>query len=175
MRSDQRWLLVTGGNLLILFLSIQVNHYLAAIPTSLFLFGLPVGFAALRLNLPQGLAATALIGFFYDTLTPFPLGTAFILFTTTFTIIYAIRSQFHREEAFSTLIVVLLANLFLFAAFSTVSAVTNGSAGHPGRLVVDLIVSQFALALTTGWFFAFQIAILELFGIRLDEEQREAR
>jgi cell shape-determining protein MreD len=175
MRSDQRWLLVTGGNLLILFLTLQVNHYLATIPASLFLFGLPVGFAALRLNLNHGLAASALIGFFYDTLTPFPLGTAFILFTLTFTIVYAVRSRFHREEAFSAVIVVLLANLFLFAAFSSVSAVLNGSAGHPGRLIVDLILSQIVAALATGWFFAFQIAILELFGIHLDEEQREAR
>lgn len=175
MISENRWMLVTGGNLLLLFLSVQVNHYLAAIPASLFLFGLPVGFAALRLSLNQGLTACALTGFFHDTLTPFPLGTGLILFATAFTLIHATRSRFRREEAFSTIIVVLLANLFLFAAFSMLNAILTGNAGHPGRLVIDLILSQVLVTLATGWFFSLQVAILELFGIHLDEEQREAR
>lgn len=175
MRSDHRWLLITGGNLLLLFLTIQLNHYLAAVPVSLFLFGLPIGFAALRLTLPQGLIATALTGLCFDTLTPFPLGSGLLLFSTTFTIIYAARSQFHREEAFSSIIVVLLANLFLFAAFSTIAIVTTGNAGHPANLIVNLIVSQLVVTGLTRWFFSFQLALLELFGINIEEEQREAR
>lgn len=175
MRSDHRWLLITGGNLLLLYLTIQLNHYLAAIPASLFLFGLPIAFAALRLSLSQGLVATVLTGLCYDTLTPFPPGSGLLLFSTTFTVIYAARSQFHREEAYSSIIVVLLANLFLIAAFATIAIVTMGSAGHPINLVVNLIASQLAVAGLTRWFFAFQMALLELFGIHIEEEQREAR
>lgn len=175
MRSDHRWLLITGGNLVLLYLTIQVNHYLAAVPVSLFLFGLPIAFAALRLNLSQGMIATILTGLCYDALTPFPPGTGLLLFSTTFTVIFAARSQFHREEAYSTIIVVLLANLFLFAAFSTVAIVTIGSAGYPIILVVNFVASQLAVAGLTRWFFAFQMALLGLFGIHLEEEQREAR
>jgi hypothetical protein len=175
MRSDHRWLLITGGSLFLFYLSIQLNHYLAAVPVSLFLFGLPIAFAALRLNLSQGLTATVLTGLCYDALTPFPPGSGLLLFSTTFTVIYAARSQFHREEAFSSIIVVLLANLFLIAAFTTIAIVTTGSAGHPANLVVNLIASQLAVAALTRWFFAFQMALLELFGINLEEEQREAR
>ncbi len=174
MRSDHRWLLVTGGNLLLLFLTVQLNHYLAAVPVSLFLFGVPISFAALRLNLPQGLTATALTALCYDTLTPFPLGSALILFSVTFTVIFAARSQFHREEAFSTIMVVLMGNLFLFASFTTISIVTIGMGGYPANLIADLILSQLVACLITGWFFSFQMALLELFGINIEEEQREA-
>jgi hypothetical protein len=162
MRSDHRWLLVTGGNLLLLLLTIQCNHYLAAVPMSLFLFGLPIGFAALRLTLPQGLTTTALTGLCFDTLTPIPMGSSLLLFSAAFTIIYAARSQFHREEAFSSIIVVLLANLFLFAAFSTIAIVTTGSTGHPTSLIVNLIASQIAVSTLTPWFFSFQMTLLEL-------------
>ena len=175
MRNDLRWLIATGGNLLLMYLSLQVNHYLAAIPASVFLFGLPVGFAALRLTLGQGLAASAVTGLFYDTLTPFPLGVALVLFSITFTVIYTVRSQFHREEAFSSIIVALLANLFLFAAFSGVAAAIGGTPGHPANLITDLLMSQVLIAVICGWFFSFQIAFLALFGINIGKEQREAR
>ena len=175
MRNDLRWLIVVGGNLLLMYVSLQVNHYLAAIPASVFLFGLPIGFAALRLNLGQGLAASATTGFFYDTLTPFPLGTALVFFSIAFTIIHAVRSRFHREEAFSSVIVVLLANLFLFAAFSAAATTTTGSPGYPARLITDLLLSQILIAAICGWFFSLQLAFLELFGINIEEEQREAR
>jgi hypothetical protein len=175
MRNDLRWLIVTGGNLLLMYVSMQVNHYLAAIPASVFLFGLPIGFAALRLGLGQGLAASAATGLFYDTLTPFPLGTALIFFSVAFTVIYAVRSRFHREEAFSSIIVVLLANLFLFAALSGVATAMTGSPGYPASLITDLLISQILIAVVCGWFFSFQMAFLELFGINIEEEQREAR
>ena len=175
MRNDLRWLIVAGGNLLLMYVFMQVNHYLAAIPASVFLFGLPIGFAALRLGLGQGLAASAATGFFFDTLTPFPLGTALIFFSIAFTVIYAIRSRFHREEAFSSIIVVLLANLFLFAAFSGVATVMTGSPGYPASLIADLLISQILIAVICGWFFSFQLAFMELFGINIEEEQREAR
>jgi len=175
MSNDLRWLIAAGGNLLLMYLSVQANHYLAAIPASVFLFGLPIGFAALRLSLGQGLTAAAVTGLFYDTLTPFPLGIALIFFSTTFTVIYTVRSRFHREEAFSSVIVVLLANLFLFAAFSAVATTTTGSPGHPARLITDLLISQVLIATICGWFFSFQMAILALFGINIEEEQREAR
>lgn len=175
MRNDLRWSIVVGGNLLLMYVAMQANHYLAALPASVFLFGLPIGFAALRLSLGQGLAASAATGLFYDTLTPFPLGTALIFFSIAFTVIYAIRSRFHREEAFSSIIVVLLANLFLFAAFSGVATVMTGSPGYPSSLIADLLISQILIAVICGWFFSFQMALLELFGINIEEEQREAR
>jgi hypothetical protein len=175
MRNDLRWLIVAGGNLLLMYVSMQVNHYLTAISASVFLFGLPIGFAALRLSLGQGLAACATTGLFYDTLTPFPLGTGLVFFSIAFTVIYAIRSQFHREEAFSSVIVVLLANLFLFAAFSGVATAMTGSPGYPARLIIDLLISQILIAVICGWFFSFQMALMELFGINIEEEQREAR
>ena len=175
MRNDLRWLIVVAGNLLFIYISLQVNHYLSAIPASVFLFGLPIGFAALRLTLGQGLTASAATGLFYDTLTPFPLGTALVFFSIAFTVIYSVRSKFHREEAFSSIIVVLLANLFLFAAFSGVATAATGSPGYPARLIADLLMSQILISAICGWFFSFQLAFLELFGINIEEEQREAR
>jgi len=175
MRNDLRWLIVVGGNLLLMYLALQANHYLAGIPASVFLFGLPIGFAALRLTLGQGLAASAMTGLFYDTLTPFPFGTALIAFSITFTIIFAVRSRFHREETFSSIIVVLLANLFLFATMSGIATTTTGGPGYPTRLISDLLISQILITALCGWFFSFQMAFLKLFGINIEEEQREAR
>jgi cell shape-determining protein MreD len=175
MRNDLRWLIVTGGNLLLMYLSLQVNHYLAYIPASLFLFGLPIGFAALRLTLGQGLATSAVTGLYYDTLTPFPFGIALVFFSITFTMIYTVRSRFHREETFSSIIAVLLANLFLFAAFCGVATTMTGTPGHPASLITDLLMSQVLIAIICGWFFAFQMAFLGIFGINIEEEQREAR
>ena len=67
MRTDHRWLVVFAGNLVFLFAVSQVNHHLTDFPllglargqVYLFLIGLPLAFAALRLALGPAVLTTA--------------------------------------------------------------------------------------------------------------------
>jgi hypothetical protein len=179
MRHDLRWLVVTMGNVAFLFIVAQVNHYLAALdvgvlrgPFFLFLLGLPVAFAALRLRLSQGFAAVLLTAFAFEAALPVAPGFFVITCGACLCITIAVRGNFNRYEPTSALAATLLINLALIVAVSLYSRPSGGAAAGV-RIAVDLLASQLAVAALTGWFFAWQLALLRLFGFNLETELRE--
>jgi rod shape-determining protein MreD len=166
---DYRWLVSFGSNLLLIWLVGLANHYLAPGHVYLYAGGLLVTFAALRLDLRNGLTSTLLTGLAVDSLAPVPFGTSLALFGLVHAIIYTGRQRFPREEMVFGLVVALLANLFLFLALSFVLVGRNP---HPGgawlRLFADLLVSQLALGVATPWFLSLQARAFEL--VRLHPE-----
>ncbi len=165
MRSDFRWLIVAGGNFILILLTTQCNHYLSGFSLYLFLLGLPISFAGLSLSLRNGIIATAITGLLSDAITPLPYGLHFVLCLISFSILYVIRSRIPSKENVTIIVVVLLTNLFLFFAVTAYVYLTGFNSNlSPLHIVSDLIASQIILLLITRWFFAFQPSLLKLCG-----------
>ncbi len=169
----RRWLIPFAAMLLLWSLVGQINHYLAPYGVSLFVGGLLVTFAALRLSLRPGLIATALAGLAVDAVEPVTFGTHLILFAGLHVVLYHLRSRFPREETILAVVTALLANLALFLAVSFVAL-----GGHPAansawiRLFCDLGCSQVFVTAVAPWFFALQVHALAFAGVDLGEESR---
>ena len=165
IRHDYRWLVVFGSNLLMLWLAGLANHSLAHFSflwvdhctVSLYLGGLLVTYAALRLDSRHGWISTLLTGLAADSLTALPFGTSLVLFGVVHATLLQGRHRFPREELVFAIVVALLANLFLFIAISFLLVGSNPRpAGAWLRLFFDLLASQFAVALLTAWFMSLQ-------------------
>jgi hypothetical protein len=179
MRTDHRWLVVFGGNLIFLFLIGQANHYLSDFPlfgfgraqVHLFLAGLPLAFAALRLTLGPAVLATVATALAIESQLPLPSGAILLPATACVCVTMVLRPHFNRFEASSAVLAGIAFNLVLLLAITLV--VFRHTHVSLARVGADMLVSQLALALLTGWFFAAQTALLELFGFNLDTELRE--
>lgn len=168
---DPRWLIVLLANLLLAWLAGLANHRLAQfslpgldyVSLHLYLGGLFVTYAALRLDRKHGFAAVALTGLLVDATEPVPFGTSLILLGLAHaTLVYG-RQRFPREGATFGLVVALLANLFLFIAFSFLLVGDNPRPGEAWlRLFADLLASQLVILLITPWFLALQDRAMEL-------------
>lgn len=162
-RRDIRWLLVLACNLLLGWLAGLANHHLGPHGITLYLGGLTVVYAGLRLDLRHGLAAVFLTGLAYDALTPVPFGLSAVLLGLAYGGLMQGRQRFPRDEPVFATVVALLANLFVFIAFSFVMV---GDSPRPGlawiRLFGDLVASQLVLLVITPWFLALNGRALEL-------------
>lgn len=170
---DYRWLVVSGSNLLLLWLAGLANHALAPLAVHLYVGGLFVTFAALRLDLKHGLIATCLTGLLADATTSAPFGLSIALFGIVYATLLYGRRRFPREEPVFAIVVALLANLFIFLAFSFVLVGGNPRPANAWlRLFADLALSQFAIGIITPWFMVFQTRLLELAHIHPETGRR---
>lgn len=151
----------------------QVNHYLAPLHMHLWVGGLLVTFASLRLEYREGLACVLLIGALQDAVTPVAFGLHALLFAIAHAFIFNLRNRFPREEGLFGVIVALLANLGLFLVFSFTRV---DALPHPGaswlRLFSDMLLSQVAIVIVTPWLLGLQERALEIAGVGLRAEQR---
>ena len=175
-RYDPRWLIVTLANLLLWWLTGLANHYVAGHSVYLYLGGLLITYAALRLDPKHGLIATVLTGFMVDALEPVPFGTSLLLFTLVHVTVLYGRQRFPREGAVFGIVVALLANLFLFIALSFLLV---GAGPRPAsawlRIFADLFFSQLAIFLVAPWFLALQDRAMELAEIHPETGRTVAR
>jgi len=150
----------------------QINHVLAPWHVSLFVGGLLVVFAALRLDFDPGFAAVFLTGLFCDAASPVRFGTHAFLFATAYTLIFSVRGRLPRGEMLVSLVFALLANLGIFIVLSIVLlARTPLPFGVWPRLLINLLCSQAFLALI-AWFFALQTRTLALAGFEPRDTSR---
>ncbi len=176
----RRWLIVFAASLLLWSIVCQVNHYLAPYGAYLSVGGLLVTFAALRLNLRNGLTATILIALAVDSLEPVPavanhliFGPHLLLFATAHVLIFHLRNRFPREETLFGLGTALLANLAIFPGLSFLYvelAAPPASGTASLRLLADLGWSQLFILIAAPWFFSLQERALELAHVELAEE-----
>jgi hypothetical protein len=176
----RRWLIVFATTLLLWFLVCQLNHYLAPAGVFLSVGGLLVTFAALRMNLRNGLTATILIALAVDAIEPVPMvghhllqGPHLLLFTTTHVLIFHIRARFPQDEILFTLGTALVANLgislglfFIYVELAALPA--SGTTAL--RMLADLGWSQLFVLVFGPWFFSLQQRALEMGQIDLAEE-----
>jgi hypothetical protein len=147
---------------LLRFLVAQANHELAPLRVSLFLGGLFVVFAALRLERSEGLAAVIGAGLLHDAGAPVWFGLHTLLFVTAHTFIFHVRHRVHREETAVGVVAALLANLGILLLLALILART----AHPrtdlwSRVLGDLLLSQLVLATIAPWFLGLQARVLE--------------
>lgn len=162
-RPDLRWLIVTLANLLLWWLVSLLNHYLAgSVAIYLYIGGLYVAYAALRLDAWHGLTATGLTALLCDALEPVPFGTSLFFFSLVHCVVLYGRHRFPREGAIFAVIVALLGNLFLVLALSFLLIGANPRPGVAWlRIFVDLICSQALIAIIAPWFIALQDRAME--------------
>ncbi len=182
-RPDYRWLLVVSANLLLLWLTGAANHHLSSawfpfrdfFTVHLYLGGLMVTFAALRLDARNGFIATFVTGLLADAATPLPFGTSLLLLGLAYAALLYGRQRFPRDEPVFGAVVALFANLFLFLALSFFLV---GSNPHPARawlrLFTDLLASQLVIFLVTPWFLALQARTFDLVRIHPETGRRVA-
>jgi rod shape-determining protein MreD len=157
---------ITFLTLLLLWaLVAQINHYLAPLQIYLFVGGLFVTYAALRLPLGAGFAAVMAGGMLCDAAgAPVgAFGTQALLFALALAVIHSVRDRMARDETLIRVAIALVANLGLFLAFSFVRiAVAPMPSVTWVRLFLDLLCSQVVVVLIGPWFFALQHRALEL-------------
>ena len=151
--------------LLLWALVLQLNHFLAVWRVYLFVGGLLVTYAALRLSLRTGLLVTAGTGLVVEAGTGLTPGTQLVLLCAAHALIYHVRDRVPRDQTVTRVLIALLANLALFLLLS-ILLVGQGPAPAAvwPRLIFDLVCSQVFVALVAPWFFAFQERALELAG-----------
>jgi rod shape-determining protein MreD len=165
MRQTLVLLACTGGLATLLG---QLNHGLAFLAVTLFVPGLLICFAALRLPLGTGLAVALLTGLWLDAASPGAFGRQAALLGLAFCLLYRVRTRLPREETLVGVVAAVFINLALFivVAVTGLNALPDPGSGAL-RLLVDLLVSQLATILLGPWFFALQTRALELVGAPL--------
>lgn len=170
---DIRWFVICLSNLLLWTMVSIANHHLAPYSKYLYVAGVFVTYAALRLTTKQGMAATTITALAIDALEPVPFGTHLVLLGLAHATLLYGRRRFPREEPLFATVVALLANLFLFL---TLSFIMVGENPRPAsawtRLFMDLILSQLAIAIITPWFMALQARSFELLRINPETGRR---
>ena len=153
---------------LLILLVAQINHMLAPWHVYLYIDGLLVVFAALRLDFRPGLGAVFLAGLFADAGEPVRFGTDAMLLAIAYVFIFSARRRLPLEEPLVGLTLGLIANLGIFLALSLLLfAHSPVLVGILPRLLVDLLCSQILLALIASWFFALQARVFALAGFEL--------
>ncbi|MFT3831185.1 MAG: hypothetical protein QM691_15925 [Opitutaceae bacterium] len=170
---DPRWVVIVLANAVLVFLEGQVNHYLAHAPVSVYLCGLALPVAGLRLRFRPGLIAMFLTGLVIDAVRPTPFGSTALLLATLFTAWHSIRARLPRDGVAPPLVGALVANLVLFFAQPLLLGPAVATGTTAGRVLMDLLLSQVGVMLLGTWFFALQEQALLLRGVDLAEEARQ--
>jgi len=166
-------LLIFLANALLWTLQSQLNHYIAPWNLTVFMGGLCVAFASLRLSSRDGTRALLLTGFWFDAATPVPFGLHVFLFLLAHTIISLLRSRIAREETLVGLLVAVIVNLTVMIAISAALLHRNPAPLEMWpRLVADSLISFCAIVLIGPWAFAFQERLLQMSGVSLRRDPR---
>lgn len=174
-RHDPRWLIVFAANLLLWWLVGLANDFLAGSGVHLYLGGLFIVYASLRLDRKHGFIAVALTGLMFDAVEPVPFGTSLLLLGLIHATLLYGRRQFPREGSVFGIVVAQLANLFLFIALSFLLVGANPRPGDAWlRIFVDLLASQLVIFLVAPWFLALQARAMELAHIHPETGRRVA-
>ena len=169
--SHRRTVVVFCCGLILLVLARQANHGLSSYGISLWFGGLLVAFPALRLAPQQGFNACFLLGLLLDSVSPFVFGLHAFLFSGAHLVIVRIRNRINAEEPVIATVVALITNLALFVILSFLALGRAPHASISGmRLLSDLLLSQIAIVLLAGWFFALQERALALVRVRIVDE-----
>lgn len=170
---DPRWFIAFGANLLLWWLVGLANNYLANFAVHLYVGGLFVVYAALRLDRKHGLIAIVLTGLLIDAVEPVPYGTSLLLLGLVHATLLYGRQRFPREGAVFGVVVALLANLFLVIALSFLLVGANLRPGSAWlRIFADLLASQLLLIVITPWFLALLDRAMEMVSIHPETGRR---
>lgn len=174
--SRNRWAVVTVSHYLTLFAFSQVNYYLSPYGINILVTGMLLSFSSLVLNHTQGALSLIPIAFYLDSHSPLPFGSSLIILIGLHYFTVGFRSQFRRETLGISLAVSLIANLAIHLLYSLFAIAYLGSEGlDPLHIGLNLLCSSLVIALLNPYYISTLIRILGLFGIKVAQEQRQAR
>ena len=166
-------LLIFAANALLWLIQSQLNHYIAPWNVSVFIGGLCVAFASLRLSPRDGTRALLLTGFWFDAATPVPFGLHVFLFLLAHIIIISLRSRIAREEALVGLLVAVVVNLAVMIVISAALLHRNPAPLEMWpRLIADSLLSFCVIVLIGPWAFGLQERLLQISGASLRRDPR---
>ncbi|HEX2100095.1 MAG TPA: hypothetical protein VHF69_05510 [Candidatus Synoicihabitans sp.] len=166
--SLRRTLVIIGCGLILLQIIAQLNHAIAPARMYVWIGGLLITFAGLRLPAQEGFNACFVLGLFMDATSPTPFGLLAFLFGIAHLILVRVRHRVAGDETLVALMIALLVNLALFVALTFTRLADLANAAATGvRLLADLVISQAVLALAAPWYFALQGRALEFVGAGL--------
>lgn len=172
--THRRTLVIAACGYILWQMTGQANHYLAPARLYIWLGGLLVTFAGLRLPAQEGFNACFLIGLLVDAGSPVPFGTHAFLFGIAQLVLVRLRHRFAADETMVAVTVALLTNLALLLVLAFFRLGNAPDASSTGlRLLMDLVISQSVLALLGPWYFALQLRALEYAGAGLRLEAAE--
>ncbi|MDX2187722.1 MAG: hypothetical protein SFV32_12370 [Opitutaceae bacterium] len=158
---------------LLLVVTREINHAFASAALSVFTFGLPLAFAALRLDFTSGWRSVICLGLMADALAPVRFGLHALLYLVIFLLIFRVRQRVPREENLVGTVISILATVVVHAAF-TLNYIWYGPT--PGRLMSRVLMeaglSSLLVALVAPWYFSFTEHVLSWFGVDLRRETR---
>lgn len=178
----RRWLIPFATMLMLWWLVAELNHSLGSHGVHLYVGGLLVTYAALRLSLRHGLAATLLLGLAIDAMEPMPVidghpfyGLHLMLLASALVVIYQLRGRFPREETMFRILTAAAANLVLYLCISFAFLRGQPSFGVTfERLLVDFLWSELFVVVVAPWFFAFQERALVVARVDMADERRRS-
>ena len=170
--SDRRGgLICFGAGVLLWWLVGQANHLLTPWRVAVFAGGLGFVWAALHLAPRTAWIVALALGAWHDAVAPVAFGTHVLLFAGGCAVTLQVRERMPREEPALAVGLALVLNLAIFLALSVLHVGHAPDAARAwGRLFVDLLGSQVAVALVAPWFFALQRVAFMRAGVRLPAE-----
>ena len=174
--AKNRWLIVAILHYLALHLFSQLNHYLSPWTLNISILGMLVAFSAFMLNFKQGLLSLIPVGLHLDSASPLDYGAFLAITLLLYCLLIFIRSQIHRESYAITATMALIGNAFVYIALTYSAFRVYGSNSIDlSQTALNFLASSLVITICTRFYFAIQLQTLEFFGIRILEEQREAR
>lgn len=149
--------------LLLWWLVIQLNHYVAPWRLFVSLGGLFVAFIALQLPQRVGLIAALFAGLLCDASQPVVFGFHAFLFGLATVVIQQQRPRLDRFEPSTQRTVALLANALIYLALTLYCLRHVPAEGRLlSRILWDLLLSELVLWVAAPWFLALQRQALEI-------------
>ena len=174
--SRNRWLIVTVIHYLTLFVFSQVNFYLSPYGIHILITGMLVSFSSLVLSHTQAAFSLIPIAFCLDSNSPLPFGSSLIILIGLHYLIVVFRYQLRRESEGISLAVSLIANLAIHLLYSLFTLLYLGSEGlNSLHIGLNLLCSSLAIAFLNSYYLSTLIKVLSVFGIKIAQEQRQAR
>lgn len=174
--SRNRWLIVTAIHFLTLFAFSEINTYLSQWGISILITGMLLSFSSLVLSHTQGTLSLIPIAFYLDSRSPLPFGSSLIILIGLHYLVAGFRYQFHRESGGISMAVSLIANIAIHLLYTLFAIVHLGSEGlNSLQIGLNLLCSSLVIALLNPFYLSTLIRFLELFGIKIAQEQRQAR
>jgi hypothetical protein len=151
----------------------ELNNAFSSTALSVFTAGLPVAFAALRLDFSSGWKSVLLLGLLADALAPVRFGMHALAFLAVFMLIFRMRQRVPRDETLVGTVFAIGANALLFATLCLTLVWRNPAPNRLiGRMLSEAGLSSLLILILAPWFFSFTSHLLAWAGANLRRDQR---
>ena len=176
MLSRNRWLIITIAHYVTLFLFEQLNYYLNIWGIEIMVIAMLLSFSSLSLTHMQGALSLIPIALYLDSHSPLPFGSSLVILIGLHYLIVGFRKQFRREANSIGLSVALISNLAIHLLYTLFALTYLGSEGLDGaRIGLNLLGSSLVIGILNPFYSSLLEDLLSLCGIKLAQEQRQAR